>query len=309
MVGLAIGVSRCALVSGLSSLDVDPGDAAITIDAKTDAPADAPIEATPPVTDAGCTCVPIPTGWTAVRFRSDRTASCPLGDSTDDVVLAPSSVTANNLPCSCTCTSSIDCANPTVTYLGGQNCAGGSKTSGPIQTNGTCLAGPSNAFGADSIGTLAKTATCTVSPSPFPTTVTGNGRLCTKTPSPCAANSGCNDPAGGFAACVVSAGNVPCPSDYPTRTSVAASVTEGRTCSGCACSADLVKCQLTIDAFTTGQCVTSVSTATTTLGVCANFVAHDFYKATTSVVGACMANAGTGSGAATAVQPRTVCCK
>ena len=318
LVGLALGVSRCALVSGLSDLDVDPGDAAIpqpdasvdvTIDSPGDAPKDAPIEVAPPVNDAGCTCVPIPASWTAVRFRSDRNAACPVGDLTEDVVLAPASVAAT-ASCGCTCTTgAIDCSNPVVTYRGATLCAGGTKAQAPAITSGACTASPNNAEGADSLETTAKSAACTAQPAPFASVVTGNGRLCTKANSPCTGQTGCNDPAGGFSACVVSAGDQTCPAGYPTRTTISTSVADGRTCLNCGCTTPNVKCSLTIDAYNTNACLTKTSTLTTTLGVCGNYKADLFYKATAAVSGSCTPGNGVGSGSATAVQGRTVCCK
>lgn len=317
LVGLAFAVSRCALVSGLSDLDVDPGDAAIpqpdaapdvATDTAVDAPKDAPIDVAPPVNDAGCTCVPIPTGWSAVRFRTDRASSCPLGDVTDDVVLAPSSVTASG-SCGCTCTSSLDCASPMVAYRAQTLCMGGTKAAGVLTTSGACTASPGNAEGADSIETTAKIASCNATAVAFPSVVTGNARVCTKSSSPCTGQTGCNDPAGGYAACVVSPGDQPCPSGYPTRSLIASSVTDTRTCVGCSCTATNVKCELTLDAYSSGACGTKTSSVVTTLGVCGNFKADQYYKATVAITGSCSPGAGSGSGAATAVQGRTVCCK
>lgn len=306
LAGLALGASRCALVSGLSDLDVAV-EGGVTVDGgATDAPRDVS-EASPPL-DAGCTCVSLPVGWTAVRFRADKTATCPNGDVTEDVLLAPAVTTASGA-CGCSCTNTTDCANPSATYRGGVLCGGGTKGTVPLVTSGTCSPSPGNYQGTDSFDIAPKSGSCTAQAAPFASASTGSGRLCTIASSPCAIGAGCNDPAGGFAACVVKAGDATCPVDYPKRTLVATSLNDTRTCSGCSCDASPLKCQYAYSTYATNQCVTQLGTATALAGGCANVTVEAFYKATATVMGTCIAGNGVASGTATAVGGRTTCCK
>jgi hypothetical protein len=304
LVLVAGATARCAMVSGLSTLDVDPFFAS---DAGSDDAQDAGGDAQ----DAGCACVSIPSGWTAIRFASSTNVACPTGDTSADVVLGPVQATATGT-CTCTCAPVIDCSAPSLEIYVSPTCG---NFDGPLKavTNGTCQPMTPGLVGNDGARALFANASCTATPAPFPAASTGTGRRCTPPASTtCAPGQACAGASGAFAACIAQDGDVACPTGWDKKTTAAASVTDGRTCTGCSCSVsnNTPACSYDVKSYHTNGCTQVQSAATlTTSGICNVWTTDLYYTATAKVTATCNAKNGNAAGSTTVTGLQTICCK
>lgn len=301
-------LTGCALVSGLSNLDVDDGktDAATGADASSDS-ATAPDSDIPPppfdAGEAGCGCgISVPAGFSPILYGNDK-ENCPNGLTKDSVVQSPLALSGVG---ACTCTCALGgCTNLSLTLYSAPGCGG---SLGGASANGNCQASPSNyqqAVGARVAGNGTNgTATCSANPS-FPKASSDKAVLCT--PSSC--TSLCSPPSE-YPVCFVAQGDVACPQTLPKRTLVATSVTDTRVCSGCSCSVTNPGCNVTLQWYGDGQCTTATGNPQSfATGTCAPASATAAYTAKVAPTGGCSVSGGQGSGSTTPVNVRTVCCK
>ncbi len=302
----------CALVSGLSGLDVGTDDAG-PVDASEASTPEAAADAGPDVVitfdaatcgDGGCGGIASP--WSPVGRAA---TTCPKGWTSLDYVTNPSLGSA----CACGCTvatpPTCDVGACTITAGTSPACSLGTLT---LNFNGpNCLSTPPAMLVAyhKVVPIDAKGGTCTAAPNPNGV-VTTPARLCA--PADCdtsAALCGGSVPSG-VTACVVAPGDLACPSSYPVRSAVGLAAAAACS-SACSCQVNGTCSMGKLSSYSDTQCATLVVTSDAN-GTCTadpaagTTVRSAKYAATVSAT--CSAS-GNAAGTVGLVGLQTLCCR
>ena len=347
LVPVALFLSGCANISGLSELDTEPlgGDAGTSPDVVTakdgsaDAPVDAPVDA-PPVCQAsetdctdgidndcnGKTDCQEPSctgngydctqevanaqfGWYAATSKP----ACPGTSVSTDLVTA---ITPSASTCACSCTATTTCpATASVDNDENGSCTTINNTR-PLTLDNACHAASFDVQVAAKSAPLAATNSCS-SKSALPSLTTTTGRIC-KSQLPkggggCGVGLACLPvkPVASFKACMIMPSSGVCPSAWPNPSTVGTAVSDTRTCGACGCAAT-GSCSGTASFYTGGACASLV--ASVALGGCAATgvgpTTVGSYKATTTSNPACTNNSPTTavSGSASLGGQLSLCC-
>jgi hypothetical protein len=287
-------ISGCALISGLSTLDVDDGSASVDASDDLDVRSDA--------ADAGCCFGAIPPGFTPVLLGPSDTKCGALKSET--VVLDPQTTTASGA-CTCGCTLG-GCAGGTLRFYDGAGCAG---SVGNVALGGGCAAAPPNFALTSAFRVLQPgTPSCTLGTASFPAASSGSGSLC-RGDAKTACSAFCS-PAPNVKSCLVVTGNVACPTGLKKQL-VAQSVTDARTCTGCACNVAGGSCGADVQFYADGACTTaSGGPMSLPFDACTTGIAAGPQLiAKPRPSGTCTTTPGVASGGTTPVGVATVCCK
>lgn len=306
IVAIACPALGCALLSGLSDLDVGNGADASTSDAAVDVklPDAATLDGAP--TACGCDAG-IPSGFVPYLFPKSGNgggfSSCPPTLARDTVYLDALTSTASG-PCSCTCVMS-GCSNPVVTFWDGTFCSG---SLGTLNLNGGCQALPQNLSATSAIKTTTTTGPGCTTVSSFPAAYSGTARLCAPQGSDC--TNFCNAATQGLPLCYVAPGDVACPAGL-TKTLVSGAPTDTRTCTGCTCSTSASACNVTLTYHGNAVCTQADGGLTQVTDNCTMVptVSGSYVRGNVTVGGTCTATGGTASGSVAPANVRTVCCK
>ena len=309
---LVVTMTGCALVSGLSNLDVatdaavDPSaDGAVdssTDGGSSDASPDSPVVVIP---DGGCGCdLTVPLGFSPILYGSDGD-NCPNSATVENVVTNPVSGIASGT-CSCSC-SLGGCSTAKLQIYALANC---SNIVGTLGVSGTCQGSPQNYASAVAMkltGNGSGNVSCSTTPS-FAKPYGNQAALCTPSSSTTCASL-CQPPQG-TKTCFVANGDVSCPQTAPQRTLIAKSVTDARTCTGCTCSVTNGVCNANVQSYSDSNCATVSGNAINMPAETCTPVTvgpNTIVKVTAS--GTCSTTVGAAGGATTPVSMRTVCCK
>jgi len=192
-------------------------------------------------------CLALPSGWQAVAMTQD---TCPDGFGAAQTYLT--SATGAAFTCTCGCGGTQTCSGSfTLNHYGadaGATCDG-TPTTRTAAVTPNCVTGNygSIAFGDGytiSAVTYGPAPSCTASPTP---TVQPN--VATQSITLCSANAtcpsgACLSAAQGANVCLAKAGTNSCPADYPTRTLMAPTYDDTRSCGPCTCGSTLT-CDIT----------------------------------------------------------------
>ena len=285
----ALVLGGCANLSGLSSLEIDPGDAGAPPDSSSDGAVDAPPVCQKSETDctdgvdndcngktdceeasctgAGYSCVDeVPNGqfgW----LTTDAQAACP-GTSQPTALVTSVTSTANT--CACSCSGSATCPG-TVAIDNTEN--------GPCTTinNSRTLTLDASCHAANfdiqttMKSTLASQTTCTPKAA-LPGLSSAASRICKsqlpKGGAGCASGRACLPlaPVAPFKACMIVPTSTSCPASWPVASTVGTSVTDTRSCGTCSCTQSGT-CSGTVQFFTNSTCQSS-AVATVPLNGC-----------------------------------------
>lgn len=310
-------MTGCALVSGLSNLDVEgskgsdasTADGGLVVDGAVDSGA-TDVAISPDVTvivpDGGCGCgLTVPAGFSAVLYGSDGD-NCPNSATKENIVTSPQILSGAN-GCTCGCTLG-GCTNMKLSLYQGASCQG---LIGTATANNQCQASPNGYALTTSVklaGQGSGNVTCST-PSSYPKPYANQAALCSPSSSNVCANL-CQPP-NGMATCFVATGDVACPVEAPKRTVIAKSVTDTRTCLGCTCNVTNPVCNVNLQWFSDPQCTTAVgNSANFASETCVPASASSNLNAKVTPGGNCSVTGSTGgTGTTTPVNVRTVCCK
>ncbi len=192
-------------------------------------------------------CLALPAGWQAVAMTHD---SCPDGFGTGQTYLT--SATGAAFTCTCGCSGTQACAGSfTLNQYGvdgGATCDGTPTT----RTNAVTPACVSANYGAITAGSGYTISAVTYGPAPSCTaapTPTVQPQVTTASVTLCSANDAC--PSGACLSmaqsanlCLAKPGTNTCPAEYPTRTLMAPTYDDTRSCGPCTCGSTLT-CDLT----------------------------------------------------------------
>lgn len=301
----------CALVSGLSSLDVGPeapADASAPLDASGDASADA-IADVSVVIDASCadaSCAGIDPGWTPVGYVE---GTCPKGWGSLDFVTNPTLGTACACGCSVTTQPTCDVGTCPITAGTSPSCS-----LGTINLNfngGNCVSFPQVTLAPfQKIVPLALAGgACTATANPAGVATTA-ARLCAPPDCGTAASLCSSGAPNGIATCVTSSGDLACPGAYPVRHVVGVSAAAACN-STCTCKVGGTCTSPKVTFYSDTQCTNLVVTNDAT-GTCAADVASGMQvhaaKCAATVAATCNPS-GAAAGTVSLVGVRTVCCR
>jgi hypothetical protein len=267
-------------------------------------------EAGPPCTDG------IPTGWSLVILDLGS-AACPT-DFTSHDVSGPPVVGAGACACTCAVTEEGACTEGTLTVMDGPTCARSYFTatvSGP-----GCLsagAGQTVPVSAHAQGAplAAQGGSCSSGSQADPTQISAPAVSYCDVPASSAENVCGGVPPPGFAACVATSGDVPCPAGTPF---VGRQVVEdGATllCTPCSCTVSTTCLDATVTEYADPSCQGNPVASFTVDGTCdvveqsgeqgSGSWSSVEYAATASST--CMA--ATSTGTAQLANPQTICCR
>jgi hypothetical protein len=190
--------------------------------------------------DGGCATT-LPKGWSPVLYAENRDRACPTNFASRDVVTNP--VAPNGCTCNCTTTSNPTCTEGTVRGGQGTSCVDNGASYGvggsnPCRLVGLAVAAPAFAWLAP-VGPTKGACTSSVSKNDAALTSTP-ARACTPT-AECAEDVCSGTAPAGFTACIVSDGDVACPSGpFTKKTRIGTGATF--TCSGCTSCENTAKC-------------------------------------------------------------------
>ena len=268
--------------------------------------------------NAGFRCTDVPAGWTTVSFAGATTPSCPERTTGTDLQVAAGDGSAG---CACTCTGAGgSCATGNFTLnLSNEPTCGVGATTGTVPRSGNC-----NALGASfNVQSYARIAQAvgptSCAPSPSESGALARGRVCqaARFGGGCDANEVCAPRTStGFETCITKAGKNACPPGFSKRSTVGASATDTRTCTGCTCGAPTACVGGSVSLYGNSMCKTNGGNdgAENIDGACDGLIPDQAFTAThfkaTPPSGGCgmPTSPGTGAGTLTFVDERTVCC-
>ncbi|HEY1694927.1 MAG TPA: hypothetical protein VGG39_22310 [Polyangiaceae bacterium] len=309
-------------VSEGGASDASIVDASDASDASVDAP---PQDSAVCATGETCTAAP-PQGWAgpiAFYEGAGSPPSCPPGASA--VLTANAGLVAPPAVCSsCSCTGSVSCAAPTLSFWTNSSCSGNTCATGEATGNCTpvtsnCATGASVYVSVESDPSGAGCAPSQEVPTLQPTTWSLSDLGCAGPETSCGAGEACAPDTGSpFHVCVYRAGDLACPTGtYQTKHTVYGGVSDTRSCSPCACgAASGATCSGgTVDySPTSTTCASAGSLAVPTS-------CHDLGPLATAQYGielgtqptlsnsVCTPSGGNPTGAATGTNATTVCCQ
>lgn len=266
--------------------------------------------------DTTCTSALAP-GWKPIAFASDRSAACPAGYVTADLVTSPAAAGG-----ACTC----GCA---IAGGGAPSCAKGSFTAAIGSTNTCPTTGQTytvNGTGCTALaasGSLSAYArynalpltpgTCNSTAQKDATKLSTSAVRACEPPPACVEDVCLGSGLGGFASCIAHDGDVACPpGPFAQKTLAGPSAT--LTCGGCTSCTNTATCGVPVLRFyNDGACATEIASrpangaCNTVTGTAGAFVTHFRYDVTTSSAACTPA---TNPTTATALDtPRTLCCR
>jgi len=253
----APALSEAEAEASLPGPAADGGDESVELDASADT-------AAPACTTSGTSCTAaVSAGWTPIAFASDRTATCPAGYTTRDLVKSPTAVSG---ACGCACAIAAGdpptCAKGSFAGLvGTSTCTGNGVT---YNVNGT---GCTSLGQTSPLSTLAKYAPLPLTPGTCNSSVTKDVTKVTSTsvracePPPACIEDVCRgDGLAPFGSCITHDGDVACPAGpFATKTLTGTGAT--LTCGDCATCKNTASCGLaTLHFFNDSACATEVAT-------------------------------------------------
>ncbi|CAN5736023.1 hypothetical protein BH09MYX1_BH09MYX1_18100 [soil metagenome] len=303
MASFVVTMTGCALVSGLSSIDVGVvSDAGVNADAGVDAGADVSADVSADVPIDPCACgLTLPPGFSTTLFNPDNgKGQCPPQMKATTVVLNPQTLTAAG---ACTCSCSLGgCASPSLQFYDSSSCNVGLGT---ISITGQCQSSGVYVATSSIRGSSSTTSSCLVGAASFPAASAGQATLCAD-PSSCIQL--CAPPLG-MSLCMAATGDVACPNGQ-TKYLVADSIIESRSCSGCSCNVMAPACNVAVQFYGDNACIVpSGSPVTGNLTSCGISNAGASFIAKVTPSGSCSTQSGSASGAAVPTNLRTICCK
>jgi hypothetical protein len=294
-----------------------PGALDAAVDVATDANADADAQPAACTTSSTTCTSALEAGWTAIAFASDRTAACPAGYITRDLVKSPAAAAG-----ACTCACAINAADP-------PTCAKGSFA-GLIGTS-TCTttgvtynvngAGCTSLNQTGNLSTVARYAPLALTKGTCDSSVTKDAAKLGSTPvracepPPACGEDVCRgDGLAPFGSCIAHDGDVACPAGpFTTKTLTGPSAT--LTCGGCASCTNTASCgPAKLHFFNDSACATEV--ATRLVNDACNAVAsgtpnatNSYFKYEVATMNAACTASTTPTTAVALDLPRTICCR
>ena len=273
--------------------------------------------------EAGSPCLAaLPIGWTVAAYGVGP-SSCPAAFTEHDVLGTPS-VGANACSCNCTVTADGSCTQGTLTVYGNHDttsfCSELVLPATQISSSHCLSAGGASTMTAShgqATPLPPQGGSCSSTSMSDPTQVsTPPARYCDVAPA--SAESLCGGAAPtGFAACVMTAGEVACPANTPFvngRYVVEDSVSLA--CSSCSCSVNTTCSNARLSAFGDVNCLTPPVASIALDGACNYSGAPPPPAPPTNTMGieytataTTTCSAGTSTGGTTLTNPRTLCCR
>jgi hypothetical protein len=150
-----------------------------------------------------------------------------------------------------------------------------------------------------------RTGTACGLPAPASTTGCTSGDVCVAVPP--------TGVPGAYHLCISQAGDLACPSDYPTKFVTYTGTTEGRSCTACGCTLNSGSCAGTIHFYSDGGCGSEIASAGLTTALQCQALGGNFQSARVDWSGptgaSCNPQASSPTGTVTPATPTTFCCR